>query len=269
MMMPKLGALLCLLPVSAGALALEPDSQSPALRAAKPKSPAQEYKTLLDEFEEVGGAKQFAARFFELAEKHPKDPAAVHALVWVLENRRSQPEATRALRLLAKRHLKSPALEQASRRIARIPATAAERLLRRVLEKSPHAPVRGQACYFLANLLERQASVVDQLTENPDLAERVLQYYGKEYGKHLIALDRAKLNGKLEKVYELMAKSFADLQIDDEKLGDFALAALFRIRHLSRGRVAAEIKGEDIFGEEFKLSDYRGKVVMLTFWGHW
>lgn len=66
-----------------------------------------------------------------------------------------------------------------------------------------------------------------------------------------------------------MAKSFADVHIDDEKLGDIALAALFRIRHLSRGRVAAEIKGEDIFGKEFKLSDYRGKVVMLTFWGHW
>jgi hypothetical protein len=259
--MPKLGSLLCLLLVSASALA--DDSKG------EPKSPAQEYKTLVDEFEEVGGAKQFAARFFELAEKHPKDPAAVHALVWVLENRRRQPAATRALQLLGKRHLKSPALEQAGRSIARIPATAAERLLRRVLKISPHASVRGQACYYLAFLLESQASVVDQLRENPDLTERVLQYYGKEYGKHLIALDRAKLNGKLEKVYELMAKSFADVQIDDEKLGDIALAALFRVRHLSIGQVAAEIKGEDVFGKEFKLSDYRGKVVMLSFWGHW
>ena len=66
-----------------------------------------------------------------------------------------------------------------------------------------------------------------------------------------------------------MAKSFADVQIDDEKLGDLAEAALFRIRYLSLGRVAAEIKGEDMFGKEFKLSDYRGKVVMLSFWGHW
>jgi len=260
-MMQKLGALLCLLSVSAAAPADDGKGE--------PNSPAQEYKALVDEFEEVGGAKQFAARFFELAEKHPKDPAAVHALVWVLENRRSQPEATRALRLLAKRHLKSPALEQACRSIARIPAMAAEGLLRRVLEKSPHAPVRGQACYYLAHLLQRQASVVDQLTEDPDLAKRVLQYYGKEYGKHLIALDGTKLDGKLEKVYELMAKSFADVQIDDEKLGDIAETALFRIRRLSLGRVAAEIKGEDIFGKEFKLSDYRGKVVMLSFCGHW
>jgi hypothetical protein len=27
--------------------------------------------------------------------------------------------------------------------------------------------------------------------------------------------------------------------------------------------------GNDIDGNRFKLSDYRGKVVVLDFWGHW
>ncbi len=35
------------------------------------------------------------------------------------------------------------------------------------------------------------------------------------------------------------------------------------------GQVAMEIDGEDIDGQRFKLSDYRGKVVVLDFWGHW
>ncbi len=35
------------------------------------------------------------------------------------------------------------------------------------------------------------------------------------------------------------------------------------------GTQAPEIEGEDIDGKKFKLSDYRGKVVMLDFWGHW
>jgi hypothetical protein len=260
-MMSKVFALMCLLPISAGALADD--------GKGKPKSPTEEYKALLDEYEEVGGAKQFAPRFFVFAERHRKDPAAIDALGWILTKRRSQPEATRALELLGKHHLKSPALESACRSIARVPATEAETLLRRLLEKSPHASVRGQACYYLAYLLERQSSAVDQLRANPDLTERVLQYYGKEYGKHLITLNHAKLNGKLETVYALMAKSYADVKVGDDKLGSFALASLFRIRNLSQGRVAAEIKGEDIAGKKFKLSDYRGKVVMLTFWGHW
>lgn len=35
------------------------------------------------------------------------------------------------------------------------------------------------------------------------------------------------------------------------------------------GQIAQEIDGEDIDGVRFKLSDYRGKVVVLDFWGHW
>jgi len=35
------------------------------------------------------------------------------------------------------------------------------------------------------------------------------------------------------------------------------------------GNQAPEITGEDIDGKKFKLSDYRGKVVLLDFWGDW
>jgi hypothetical protein len=34
-------------------------------------------------------------------------------------------------------------------------------------------------------------------------------------------------------------------------------------------RPAPEIEGEDQDGVAFKLSDYRGKVVLLDFWGNW
>jgi hypothetical protein len=35
------------------------------------------------------------------------------------------------------------------------------------------------------------------------------------------------------------------------------------------GQPAPEIAAEDVDGVQFKLSDYRGKVVMLDFWGNW
>ena len=38
---------------------------------------------------------------------------------------------------------------------------------------------------------------------------------------------------------------------------------------LEIGKVAPEIEGVDIDGVAFKLSDYRGKVVVLDFWGDW
>jgi hypothetical protein len=35
------------------------------------------------------------------------------------------------------------------------------------------------------------------------------------------------------------------------------------------GNLAPEIDGEDADGQRFKLSDYRGKVVLLDFWANW
>jgi hypothetical protein len=66
-----------------------------------------------------------------------------------------------------------------------------------------------------------------------------------------------------------MLASFADVPILDQTMGQYAEQALFQIRHLSVGKVAPEIEGEDIHGVAFKLSDYRGSVIVLSFWGHW
>jgi hypothetical protein len=48
-----------------------------------------------------------------------------------------------------------------------------------------------------------------------------------------------------------------------------AAGQLFSLTRLQIGAEAPEIEGEDLDGITFKLSDYRGKVVMLDFWGHW
>jgi hypothetical protein len=37
----------------------------------------------------------------------------------------------------------------------------------------------------------------------------------------------------------------------------------------SIGALAPEITGSDLDGKAFKLSDYRGQVVLLDFWGMW
>src|SRR5262249_34348490 len=35
------------------------------------------------------------------------------------------------------------------------------------------------------------------------------------------------------------------------------------------GKAALEIEGSDLDGKEMTLHEYRGKVVLLIFWGHW
>lgn len=48
-----------------------------------------------------------------------------------------------------------------------------------------------------------------------------------------------------------------------------ARSALFELEKLQLGLVAPDIEGKDLEGVAFKLSDYRGKVVVIDFWGDW
>jgi hypothetical protein len=243
---------------------------TPALRAEDdPSKAAQQYQELLAEYEQEGGARIFAERFLSFAEQHPDDPAAVDALLWVVANVRGRADTDSALKLLADHHTQSEKLAKGCLEIAQSRSAKAESLLRMLLEKSPHKSVQAHACYFLALLLDLEANIVQQLKAAPELAPRLVQYYGKEYGQHLSSLETAKLEEEREAVYQRLLTSFADMEVDDSNLGDVASKRLFRIRHLSVGKVAPDIQGEDIAGQSMKLSDYRGKIVMLSFWGHW
>jgi len=91
------------------------------------------------------------------------------------------------------------------------------------------------------------------------------QHLGKRYEKAFQKKDKAaaaKFSEEAEAVLEKTAKDFVSLS-------NPAKEALFDLTKLAIGRTAMEIDGEDIDGKKFKLSDYRGKVVVIDFWGHW
>lgn len=236
---------------------------------AEETAAAKQYKALIAEYEKEGGARTFAKRFITLAEEHSTDEAATDALLWVVKKVRGRADTDRALDLLQSKHLASERLGSGFKDIARSRALGAEKLLRAAMKESPQTAVKAQACYYLALLLDTEANVVRQLKSSPDLAPRVLQYYGKAYGKHLSAIDPQELAKRREEVYETMFKSFGKVETEDGTFAKIAERALFAIRHLSVGKLAPEIDGEDIHGKKLKLSDFRGKVVLLTFWGHW
>lgn len=58
-------------------------------------------------------------------------------------------------------------------------------------------------------------------------------------------------------------------ELGDTPHGRRAEAELFEIKHLGIGCEAPNFEASTIDGHEFKLSDYRGKVVLLDFYGFW
>ena len=73
-------------------------------------------------------------------------------------------------------------------------------------------------------------------------------------GKPLTDEDRRKIEGSARR---------------KRTLGQEAEARLDELLNLAVGKPAPEIEGVDLDGKPSKLSDYRGKVVVLVFWGSW
>jgi thiol-disulfide isomerase/thioredoxin len=125
---------------------------------------------------------------------------------------------------------------------------AAPKLIRTVLEKTTDRDLKGRGSYALAMRLKQDAERAVN-ADQPAAAEA--------------------LNREAEQFLELVSKDYADVAHNFRKLGDLAKGELFELRHLAIGKQVPEIEAEDLDGKRLKLSDFRGKVVLLDFWGNW
>ena len=99
------------------------------------------------------------------------------------------------------------------------------------------------------------------------MARRYEALFGKDYLEALQRQDRDKAGKEAEAFFERAAAQYGDVKVPyGSTVGESAKVELYVIRHLSVGKEAPEIEGGDQDGKRFKLSDYRGKVVLLYFW---
>jgi thiol-disulfide isomerase/thioredoxin len=96
-----------------------------------------------------------------------------------------------------------------------------------------------------------------------------------DYVKYIRTTDPSATRKEAEKLFERAIRDYGDVAYDrangigDRTVADAARPALFELQNLAVGKTAPEIEGEDIDGKPMKLSDYRGKVVVLSFWASW
>jgi hypothetical protein len=279
-------ALLVLLPA---ARALE--DKPPGTPAEQYKALAAEYKKSMDDFmkayreakpadrqklfqEKYPDPDKFAPRFLALAEKHPKDPAAVDALVWVVSNSRNQAKGgprEKALQLVRREYLTSDKLAPLCESLAHGFDKESRETLQAVLDKAPHANVKAAACLARATNLESQARLAGELKKQPDLAKQYEGFLGKETIADIQKQGEEGLNKEAMKYLERVVKDFPDAKdANGRPLAREAKSKIDGILHpVVVDKPAPEIEGEDTDGKAFKLSDYKGKVVLLDFWGNW
>jgi hypothetical protein len=212
---------------------------------------------------------KYVPRMMELAESAPNDPAAVDALVWVVQFGGQAKEADRAIEHLARDHAQDPKVGQISGRLVYSMSPAAESLLRAIAEKNPDRAAQGQASFALAQWMNNEAELVRRMKQDKEVAARVKQFYGAERTEALQTKDPEAMARQAESLFEAVIEKFGDVSHYRGDLAKAARAELYEIRNLGIGKTAPEISGEDLSGRPMKLSDYKGKVVVLDFWGDW
>jgi hypothetical protein len=217
-------------------------------------------------------AEAWFPRLMEIAKARSADPAAVKALVWVVSHDHDTDTGHEALALLARDHVASPDLVQVVDRFAYSVNPDAEAFLRSVADRNPKEEVQGRALYALAQLLKNLADLARQVADasDPEAQQSAAKDLEGKKLDRIKAVDVAKTQSEIESLLETVMKKYAAIKLrGGATLGERADRDLFEIRSLAIGKVAPEIEGEDIQGNPLKLSDFKGKVVVLDFWGHW
>ncbi len=211
----------------------------------------------------------YAERFLAIAKANEGTDAALDARVWVAQQLQPGEEKSGTLDLLLAHHADSERLSTVCRTLRRDPTAAAERFLRTLLADSPHAAVRGNAAYALAHALNQIGEFAGRMDDRDDDSKALRNWLGEETVARLRRVDPVELERESKRLLELVVAEYADVGAGRGTLGEDAEGDLFELEHLAVGQVAPEIEGEDVDGVVFKLSDSRGRVVVLDFWGDW
>ncbi len=217
---------------------------------------------------------EFTRRVLALAREEPDSKAAPKALNIVIVTGGRSPEAIAPIEQLRRDWLLEPEVAFVCLQLRASSIPQAEPLLRDVLEKNPDRTARGIACFSLAKYLDHIAGVPKRLAEDERVAKRLEDDYGQEFLEQIKQRRSDALSIEAESLFERVVQEFADVRMylaygSDKTIGPSAEEWLAQRRDLAVGKPAPEIEGKGLDGKTFKLSDYRGRVVVVDFWGSW
>lgn len=184
--------------------------------------------------------KEFVDRALALASEFGGTDAAVPFLVFVVKNASDEHAAVQqALKALWADHSATAAIAPALDHVARAYFSGhdvqaqVDQLLDAVVEDNPDVDVKAQALIARGTLRLQLAANDEQRTSA------------------VADIRKASATSRNPEVLK---------QAKD---------ALFEIENLQVGCTAPDIVAKDTDGVDFRLADYRGKVVLLDFWGFW
>ena len=198
----------------------------------------------------------YQQKFFEIGTADPDSWSGFQGLFLTVSLLNDTPESQQrcgeALKHLAKHHLDRKDLGDVAMQMADEEFDLGRKFCSFVVKKSPHKEAQANAALALG---------------------RNTMYLLENSGE--ISLAKIESRRKLVKsIISGVKKNYSDVQMSRSPFmrvtfGDMAEVLESQLDACPFGRPAEEIEGIDFHGATFKLSDYRGQVVMLDFFVNW
>lgn len=192
----------------------------------------------------IPSAGPYATKMMKLVQANLAEPDVVKGVSWLVTGAAGFPEGQEALKMLGSTFADCKGIAEAVKQLE-YHGLPAEPILKAVIEKNPNREEKAAALYSLGAVHFKNFDAS---------ADRVSGEASKQK-----ALD----------AFQQLNAGFADVTIQGFNLSDFAAKMLFEMTSLQVGSEAPEIEGKDAEGQAVKLSDYRGKHVIVIFWGGW
>ncbi|QVL31555.1 TlpA family protein disulfide reductase [Telmatocola sphagniphila] len=191
--------------------------------------------------------KKYVPAMMNLVKAKPDDDVGFDGALFILSSVRDSKEGKEAIEILRKHHLTNPKMANAVMMISFALGKESTAFLKEVYAKSPDKKVKALSLRTMASQLTDDC--VNYLTSEKDVKE-----------KSVASL----------KLWEQLEREFADVEwYPGRKMGEDAQDNIYMIKNLLPGGKPLEISAEDTEGKALKLSDFKGKVIMLDFWGTW
>ncbi|MFO1064283.1 MAG: TlpA disulfide reductase family protein [Pirellulales bacterium] len=146
-----------------------------------------------------------------------------------------------------------------------------EEILRKIMAANKSVAAQGIAEFQLAELLLRRSDFRVVMDASPDLDDARLRNMGQRIVSHLKSTNRERDRMEAIELYQDVRQRFGLVSHHESTLARLSEEQLVLLlqEFQGKGELMPDITGLSLRDRRMALSDYRDKVVLVTFWASW